>query len=217
MTEFHAVFENVIQGKAPEWAGRSDRESAFIRLSPATTHDQITSFMASLCDYNRLTPQSVSEAISLVLLADTLILPGGVAMFTDGQEPLYPSCCCGLESWREWFDAIASGSSPWWGHDPTLCLEIEDGIVTVWPEGELSGNSGGESPYCRISVSDCIDQLKLITFEVTGFLDSLREWAAEIEHSRADELVRQIDRQMSLTCPPRALTGEQQNNEPQSH
>src|SRR5262245_23731978 len=101
MIELHAVFENVIQRQVPGWASQADSVSSFIRLSGYITPAQTTIFIASLCLYNRLTAQTTQDAIALLLSADTLVLPGGVAVVANDQEPLYPSCCCGLESWRE--------------------------------------------------------------------------------------------------------------------
>jgi len=199
MIEFHAVFENVIRHEVPDWASRSDIESPFICLSNTTTHDQITSFIAGLCEYNHLTALSAHDAISSILLADALIISGGVAVFAGEQEPLYPSCCCGLESWREWFDSLTTGASPWWGHDPTPWLDIKDNVVNVWKDGGLSGNSSDERPYCSVSLHDCKHERKKIESEVRGFLESLHEWTMKVDASRADALVTHIDELMSLT------------------
>jgi hypothetical protein len=199
LIELNAVFENVIQGQAPQWATQTDSEASFIRLSADTTPAQTASFVAGLCAYNHLTAQSVQDAITVLLSAETLVMPGGVAVIVAEQKPLYPSCCCGLESWREWLDAMTTGGSPWLGHDPAPWLEISGGLVTIWPDGGLSGGAKGEQPFCKLPVAECALQLQRVEGDISKFLNVLRGWVTEHDPSRAEALVAHLDQRLSLT------------------
>lgn len=75
-----------------------------------------------------------------------MFVPGGLlARDTETGVSIPPSCCCGLEDWREWV-SVPRGGQPWLGHSPTPWIEHLDGAVRIWPDG---GMGKGRPPADR--------------------------------------------------------------------
>src|SRR5215510_7543506 len=107
-----------------DWAP-SDASRECVMLDAGVSNDDIACVVATLASYNFVdSPGSVEDAARALKEAETLHLPGGLMVRSDHLE-IRPSCCCGLESWREWYEVAPGGSSPWLGHSPSPWVECK--------------------------------------------------------------------------------------------
>jgi hypothetical protein len=102
-------------------------------------------------------------------------IPGGLVA-KHGKTEIFPSCCCGLESWREWVDMLKGNSSPWLGHDPSPFVEPVAEGFRVWPDGGL----GEQVPDIGTSVLFTREQLSTelsrIETDLAAFLNGFEKW-----------------------------------------
>jgi hypothetical protein len=92
----HAVVET--PSSMPPLVGDHLPESraTFVRLSGKITHDQVSLVVASLATYSH---NSSVESLDQLYTEFPIVTPGGLAAVHD-ELVIYPSCCCGLKSWR---------------------------------------------------------------------------------------------------------------------
>ena len=67
---------------------------------------------AQLVDYNHIEGRDAEALQTGIIEAESLILPGGLQA-SFGKQETNPSCCCGLENWRDWdryWKAVHPGS-----------------------------------------------------------------------------------------------------------
>lgn len=129
----------LVDGPAPQ----------FVELGANTPHGEVLLALSLLSTYGHdERPASAAE------LADDFptIAPGGLAA-SDGATTVHPSCCCGLEGWREWSTLLQGGASPWLGHDPSPWVERVGGEFVVWAEGGL-GEAAVETGCVRFTRSE---------------------------------------------------------------
>jgi len=130
-----AVVEAPFYEDAPlfPWAIANHKPFSPISLHGDMTHEEVGLIFSQLVNYNGLESQgNVNKVLHQVLESEALILPGGIQAKKGAAQVISPSCCCGLESWRDWWDFLKTGQSPWLGHDPSPWIEIADGVIRVW-------------------------------------------------------------------------------------
>jgi hypothetical protein len=169
----------------------------WVRLSAAPTPDDLERFFTSA----RLakTPRSASRKRVLgdILSADCMPLSGGLAA-SDGHLTIYPSCCCGLESWREWLTLLSNSGSPWLGHDPSPWVEARQDQFLVWADGGLGEKSDPTMviAFTRFELSEALVRVQL---DLQAFRDRLSEWAAVALGDSRGQLARLFDRQFQIS------------------
>jgi hypothetical protein len=121
------------------WEVPEVRPFSLIRLWGEMTYPEIGLVFAQLAQYNQIKLSSDKQVVlKQILKAKSLVLPGGIQVVCTGQDTISPSCCCGLETWREWIDFLKTGQSPWLGHDPSPWVEgLGDIILFVF--GQMVG------------------------------------------------------------------------------
>jgi hypothetical protein len=120
----------------------------FIQLSGASPDQDVALVVAQLARYGHGAggPTTIES-----LAADfPHVTPGGLAA-VDRLTTVLPSCCCGLESWRDWYRLLSEGQSPWLGHDPSPWVEMRGEEFLVWPDGGLGDAGVGEFQPIRFS------------------------------------------------------------------
>jgi hypothetical protein len=144
-------------------------------LDAGVSNDDIACVVATLASYNFVdSPGSVEDAARALKEAETLHLPGGLMVRSDHLE-IRPSCCCGLESWREWYEVAPGGSSPWLGHSPSPWVECKADCAVMWADSDLGDQSPGVSvPYAEVG-----DALELARVALVGFTAKLSGWLSE--------------------------------------
>ncbi len=163
-----------------------------IRLHPEITIPEIGLVVAKLAQYNDIELSNSKPAIiEQILEAKSLVLPGGIEVIDEREKSISPGCCCGLERWREWFNFLSTGNSPWLGHDPSPWLEMQGDMVSIWSDGLLESV---RNAFCfEVSRSQLKEALKLVENDLQGFLFSLESWAQEIGVTNSKELFRKFD------------------------
>src|SRR5262249_8922686 len=119
--------------------------------------------------------------------ADALIVPGGLMIRTEALE-IAPSCCCGLESWREWYRVAPEGSSPWLGHSPMPWVECRDDCAVIWADGEL----GNQSVNVSVAYSKVDDALQSAHAALVAFTARLSSWLSKHAPQSAAALSRRF-------------------------
>jgi hypothetical protein len=171
--EIHAVAE-VAAGKKGLWFELPPEPwPHLVRLSRATTDDEVSLVVATLCCYGRSQTEPADSAEKLVS-AFPSILPGGFAVVGNGRT-IPPSCCCGLETWHDWSRVLSGGESPWTGHDPSPLVEVLEGNVYVWSDGAMGNKPASESPL--VFTSEQFERsVRKAAADLEGFIFRLQAW-----------------------------------------
>ena len=165
---------------------------SWIRLSGEMTDQEIGSIVAQLVQYNQLDFSGESHMVlDRILNAESLILPGGLQAVFDDQT-IFPSCCCGLETWREWQAFLTTGNSPWLGHDPSPWVEAKNERVSIWSDGGL-GESTQQAFQIDVSRSTFQQALQIVEQDLQDFLCSVDSWAQTIGFNQSTNLSQKIN------------------------
>lgn len=130
---------------------------SLIRVSASTSPADVGTVMAALqpqgSDAPAAHPRDAAAVLRVIIEADCLIAAGGLlARDTQTGVAILPSCCCGLESWREW-TAVPRGGQSWLGHSPAPWVEHLDNAVRIWPDGGL----GEDLPPIERAITASLD------------------------------------------------------------
>jgi hypothetical protein len=164
-----------------------------IRLSGEMTCPEIGLVFAQLARYNQLDLSSESQTVlKQILEAERLVLPGGLqVVWADKVIP--PSCCCGLETWRDWQEFLKTGETPWLGHDPSPWVEMRSDLIRIWSDGGL-GESLKNTFYIDIERSAFRKGVQSAERDLQAFLFCIGSWVVEVGFEQSDELVQKFDR-----------------------
>jgi hypothetical protein len=108
----------------------------WLMLGAKPTADDIALLLYMLATYGNAGHGSQPQTPAQLAESGRRILPGGLSALR-GDLRIDPSCCCGLETWRDWYALADTGTSPWLGHDPAPYAEREGEIFTLWADGGL--------------------------------------------------------------------------------
>jgi len=165
----------------------------FIRLWGEMNEAEISLFVMQLADYNQISLNNdLSVIIQLILAKKGLILPGGIAAISTDKE-IQPSCCSGLESWREWANFLKTEQAPWWGHDPSPWVELRGETVRFWSDGGLELEPARKAFYLEMSRSQFKGAIASVQADLRGFLSALGNWGMAKEIPETPALCAKID------------------------
>jgi hypothetical protein len=165
---------------------------SWIRLSGEMTYQEIGLVFAQLIQYNHLDLSGESQVVlKRVLEAQGLILPGGIQV-VFGNKSISPSCCCGLETWREWQDYLKTGQSPWLGHNPSPWIEKQGELVCIWSDGGM-GEPLENVFHIDVLHSVFQDRLRIVEKDLQAFLYCIGSWAQEIGFEQSENLFQKFD------------------------
>lgn len=173
-----------------------------LRVSGRLTSADVGTVMAVIatCVDGVADPDAMtSPLLQRMIEADWLIAPGGLRVHDSARGlTMNPSCCSGLESWREWQD-VSDGRGLWLGHSPTPWIEHLDRTIRIWPSGgEHAVPPEGASPI-EITTTELPDLISTAHHQLLEFLDLVEPWAFALGESRAHELASAIDRHFHIT------------------
>ena len=80
----------------------------YVRLSREAQPDVVSLVVGTLATWGREKADWSIEALEREFPA---AIPGGIAAVDQGKL-IGPSCCCGLETWREWLDVLNTRRTP---------------------------------------------------------------------------------------------------------
>lgn len=141
----------------------------WVALDGTFEHSDAILLIAMLGSYNGCGDGTLATVAARLETVEDCVLPGGLKIQT-GQGTIWPSCCCGLESWREWFDVLTTEVSPWLGHDPTPHVEVEGDRVTVWEDAET------DSRYLTSSKAELESALLKTKADLAAYAAGFHEW-----------------------------------------
>ncbi len=169
----------------------------WIRLSAEMKQPEIGLFFAQLARYNQIDLSGSRETIlQEILAADGLILAGGIqAVFED--RVISPSCCCGLEGWREWQNFLTTGETPWLGHDPSPWLEQVDDVIRIWSDGGL-GDSIKNAFEIEVDRPAFERALHSVERDLWGFQFCIESWCESIGFDRGSELAQKVAQTLQM-------------------
>ena len=129
----------------PKWLDEPAEYKEFVVLDDQVSVQDVDSFIIGLFYFNNwfnLGDAQESFQFLLQKMEEGIILGGGL-LFSDGTQNIPPSCCCGLEDWREQVDGCLNNRSPWLGHQPSPSIQFTEEKIYVWPNdytGEYDKN-----------------------------------------------------------------------------
>ena len=143
-----------------------------IVLRGGTSDAEVALVVATLASCNGVAPPcGIAEAAQALEAAETPILPGGLLVRAGALE-IPPSCCCGLETWREWYDVAPGGTSPWLGHSPSPWVECRKDYALIHADEEM----GAPSPTVAVSYSELGEALAGAHAALRAFTRRLSQW-----------------------------------------
>lgn len=170
---------------------------SMIRLSAEMTYAQIGLVIAQLAKYNQieLTGDRLT-VLNQIIAAESLVLPGGIQVTSEMQNTISSSCCCGLETWRDWLDFLKTGASPWLGHDPSPWIENLGDAIRIWSDGGTQAVS--KAFYIEVSRDRFAKALILVEHDLQAFLFCIDSWAREIGFAQSSKLCQKFDKCFNL-------------------
>lgn len=152
-----------------EWA-QLDAPFEWIALGPDCSDNDVALVVATLAVYNRIASSgSIADVVRAIEAAGGLVLPGGLRARV-GDFEIEPSCCCGLEGWREWQTLKPGAHSPWLGHDPSPWIECKSDAAVLWA-GEAK-----QSPNVAVSYAEIDNAVAAAHAALLGFSARLAAW-----------------------------------------
>jgi hypothetical protein len=197
MAQLFAVVERRVtpDGQGAPWPTTPLPADRFIRLSGATIEQEVGAVAWQLILYNHL---SADEPLRAASTAKNLVLPGGLAVEGDESLLIAPSCCAGLETWREWSSVPQEGGSPWMGHDPSPWIEDKGDILRVWADGGLTAVRQDDS-HVDFLRSELAFQLRRVEGDLQAFLARLESWAQARDATSASAFTTRFDQMFEIT------------------
>lgn len=183
--------------EAPAWVPPVTAKT-WIVLNADTSLDDVARIVARVAEYvSDCLPASPDEAAQVIALAEVVVVSGGLIVTGNGFRS-EPSCCCGLEQWREWYGVKPGGSSPWLGHDPTPGVECGE------TEAVICSDSTDEAARLTVSYLDLAVALAEADADLTAFLSRLDVWRRAAAISQALDVVGRFADAFAITCPPQS-------------
>jgi hypothetical protein len=203
--ELHAVIETPYYEGDPPWPWPVSRVPAysFMRLSGASTSNEVGLFFGALSSYNgfKWDDWGVNWSSELEVCRDDLNLAGGLMLCAPGVDPIRPGCCAGIEGWAEFSKySKDDAGSPWWGHDPDPCLEWQGDEILVWRCGAISPRPPDVAPV-RLSANEYRSLLRSVQQDLLDFLVRARDWLISRGVHRGDRIVAILDAAFAISDP----------------
>jgi hypothetical protein len=140
-----------------------------------------------------------------IIAAESLVLAGGIqAIFKE--KIISPSCCCGLEGWREWQDFLQTGETPWLGHDPSPWIDRVGDMIRIWSDGGL-GDSIENTFKIEVTCTEFDRALEIVERDLLGFRLCMESWCEAVEFDLASRLAEKVNQCFGIDRTALAVTG----------
>jgi hypothetical protein len=191
--QLHAVIE--VPADVPEFVGAVPARPwpSFVRLHSGTPQSHIALVVGTWAQYPHLRHEPQDPQDLAALIRDfPRVAPGGLAAVHHDAE-IAPSCCCGLEGWREWERLLTDGQQPWLGHDPSPWVEVNGREFTVWSDGGDDGGIRGATSV-RFTAEQLQAALQAVERDLVAFGECLRRWPGSCDRRSGEALVAAFTR-----------------------
>ncbi|MFE3455853.1 hypothetical protein ACFXJ8_43830 [Nonomuraea sp. NPDC059194] len=184
------------------WPIAEPSSDRLLALSDQMSPTEVGTAMAAIFSYNGIPITHAADMTEAHLdqhlaQAEALIAPGGLRFRdTTTNVEVPPGCCFGLENWRGWW-GVAHGEEPWLGHDPTPQIEHDSQII------QLRQHDQDVPPLLAIEItrSELPRLLTTAQLHLSGFLNLVQQWTANVTPRLADRLVAALDEHLMITEP----------------
>jgi hypothetical protein len=193
--QLHAVIEfyGFDAESACPWSVADLGESRWIRLSAEMAEAEIGAFFAQLVSYNQIDRSGSRDRIfQEILMSDGLALAGGIQAIS-GDQTISPSCCCGLEGWRDWQNFVRTGHTPWLGHDPSPWIERVGDRVRIWSDGGLE-ESIEDAFKIEVAGGEFEQALRVVEQDLLGFRVCVENWCNSVGFEQSRQLTEKVER-----------------------
>ncbi|AKG36178.1 hypothetical protein [Paenibacillus durus] len=169
----------------PTWFDQDVDRIEFLVLSTNCNSSEVELFLVHLFGYNSINiDQSMDDTFNELLVKDSVAILGGIAFFESENKLIMPSCCCGLEQFRDIYNSVTKKESPWLGHDPFPVITYIGDLARVWSDDPESI----ESYYIDFKYKELLDNLEESKRDLECFIDKpLYQWIY-----RKDQRIAQI-------------------------
>lgn len=183
---------------APSWINDNIDRRDFVILDGKSSEKDVELFLILLLGYNNINiKQDKALVINELLSEDEIALSGGV-LFIGEDKKIFPSCCCGLESWKEVLDAAISKESPWLGHDPNPCFEYIGDSIRIWSDN-FNKKQASNIGFIECDRSILIEKLNLIRKDLIEFSKGpLYKYFIVHDSTHANQIIQQFEKWFSL-------------------
>jgi hypothetical protein len=145
----------------------------FLRLHGGMTDSEVALLMGVRLGYGNLT-DGVPSPAEIAAEGDS-VLPGGLSAI-DAANRIDPSCCCGIEGWREWLALLEKGQDVWMGHDPSPTAVVWEDGFRIFPDGGLGEPRPGLEHSIFFRPSELDRALRQVELDLRGALEALARW-----------------------------------------
>lgn len=147
--------------KCPCWL-TEDVSIQLVKVTGLCTAAEVDTLLYGLLGFNDI-PLSINPAESLIALMQEMkennVAMSGGLLFQEDEKVITPSCCCGLEQWKEIVDDIKAKKRPWLGHDPWgTCIYEEDKTIVCSDDISILQEKNKD----KVAASEEIEIVKII-------------------------------------------------------
>ncbi|MFF2529162.1 hypothetical protein ACFVS2_09645 [Brevibacillus sp. NPDC058079] len=154
----------------PDWLNTDVAYTEYVKLTGQTTSDEVDLFIAMLLGYNNIDIKGTPHEVLKRLFDELDVVIGGGIYLESNDRIIPPSCCSGLEAWRDVLDSVINRKSPWMGHNPTPRMEFADNIVRVWSDDSNEEDvDKNELYYIDFDYVEFIAKLEMIESDLMEF------------------------------------------------
>lgn len=126
--------------KCPRWLTK-DKSIKLVKITGLCTTTEVDALLYGILGFNQISLSSKPIESLTVLMQDmkenNVAMSGGL-LFQEDEKIIKPSCCCGLEQWKEIVNDIKAKQKPWLGHDPWgTCIYEEDKTIVCSDDIEM--------------------------------------------------------------------------------
>lgn len=185
--------------KAPSWIDDKIDRREYVILSEESSENDVELFLIEILGYNDINiEQDINSVIKELMCEDEIAIAGGILFIGEDKE-IFPSCCCGLESWNEILVAAIDKTSPWLGHDPNPCFEHTKNNIRIWSD-DFNKRHSNEIYFIECDRDIMIEKLKLIENDLIKFSNGpLYKHFIKYAPTHADQIVQQFKKWFSLS------------------
>lgn len=183
---------------SPSWIDEDIEIREFVILDGDSSEKDVELFLIGLLGCNDINiDQDIELVMKEILGEDEIIISGGI-LFIGENENIFPSCCCGLESWDEVLDAAISKSSPWLGHDPYPCFEYVENNIRIWSD-DFNKKQLSDIYFIECDRDILIEKLKLIRNDLINFAKGpLYKHLVKHTNTYTDQVIQQFYKWFNL-------------------
>ncbi len=201
---FMSLLEAVIEAPSidvePLWSVAKLPPFSFLRLWQGMTPDEVGLFVYQLAAYGNHDEfdlaSPLDEVLKYITGKESFILIGGLRVNGANGVTINPSCCCGLENWRDWEGLLAGENHIWLGHSPDPWIERQGDSIRLWADQ-------GSETFIDFQTTELAEGLHTVQRDLLGFLDGLAQWLEVYGKPYHQLLLQQIDESFSITPKPK--------------